>query len=437
MGRLGHQARARDDLICLSAHADLYREAPKRLPRGVGCARLAPGTEGCLIEYEQLRPFATERQGEYLDALARAGSQRKAAELLGVDRRGMQRSLECLRKKAARAGYSPPHDLTHPVAPGQILRGASTLYDADGNLVQQWIKSAADREAMEAIAREIVEAMSSDIKREKPAPKPRVRSDADLLNLYVISDAHVGMYSWGEETGADWDIETAENMIVSWLQKAISTAPDAKTGLLALLGDLVHFDSMEAVTPEHRNILDADTRFEKIVRVVIRSVRRVVRMLLEKHDSLHIVVAAGNHDPSSSVWIREWLSVLYENEPRVTVDVSPSVYHAYEHGSTLLGFHHGDRRKLKAVDEVIAAQFREEYGRTKHCYIHIGHKHEQAQYESNLALVEQHRTLAAPDAYSARGGWKSGRSASVITYSKEFGEVGRIVISPELALAGA
>jgi len=47
-------------------------------------------------------------------------------------------------------------------------------------------------------------------------------------------------------------------------------------------------------------------------------------------------------------------------------------------------------------------------------------------------IVEQHRTLAANDAYASRGGWLSGRSASVITYSKKFGEVSRLTISPEM-----
>jgi len=46
-------------------------------------------------------------------------------------------------------------------------------------------------------------------------------------------------------------------------------------------------------------------------------------------------------------------------------------------------------------------------------------------------LLEQHRTLASPDAYASRGGWLSGRDASVITYHNKYGEVGRITVSPD------
>ena len=47
-------------------------------------------------------------------------------------------------------------------------------------------------------------------------------------------------------------------------------------------------------------------------------------------------------------------------------------------------------------------------------------------------IIEQHRTLAAKDAYASRGGWSSGRDSKVITYHKEFGEVGRLTINIDM-----
>jgi len=49
-------------------------------------------------------------------------------------------------------------------------------------------------------------------------------------------------------------------------------------------------------------------------------------------------------------------------------------------------------------------------------------------HETPLMIVEQHQTLAAKDAYAARGGWHSQRSAQVITYSGTHGEISRIRI---------
>jgi hypothetical protein len=240
------------------------------------------------------------------------------------------------------------------------------------------------------------------------------------------------MKSWHEETGADWDTSIAEDLLVRWFAAAIDQSPPAATGLLAILGDFLHWDGMDAKTPESGHLLDADTRFSKLIRVTIRVVRRVMLMLLEKYPDVHVKAAEGNHDPASSAWLREMLYFFYEDEPRVTVEVSPDPYYCYEHGKTALFFHHGHKRKVGNVDSVFVAKFREVFGRTKHAFAHMGHLHSADVKETNLMIVEQHRTLAAPDAYASRGGWISGRDAQVITYHREYGHIGRVVISPEM-----
>lgn len=47
-------------------------------------------------------------------------------------------------------------------------------------------------------------------------------------------------------------------------------------------------------------------------------------------------------------------------------------------------------------------------------------------------IVFQHPTLAARDAYAARGGWHALRSATAVTYHRKFGEVGRNSANPEM-----
>jgi hypothetical protein len=46
--------------------------------------------------------------------------------------------------------------------------------------------------------------------------------------------------------------------------------------------------------------------------------------------------------------------------------------------------------------------------------------------------VVQHPTLAARDAYAARGGWIADRAAWAITYHKKYGAVGRVMITTEM-----
>jgi hypothetical protein len=326
-------------------------------------------------------------------------------------------------------GYSPAHDMVHTVPEGFSVKGVSTLYKPDGSVGAQWVKSTQDDMAREELLRVAGEAFASEIPRATPVKKPRGVGDADLLNLYTVTDYHIGMLAWGEETGADWDTTIAEQMLIAWFERAIACAPHARAAAFAQLGDLLHYDGLEAVTPTSKHVLDADTRFAKVVRVAIRVLRRVIGMLLAKYEHVHVLMAEGNHDIASSVWLREWFSALYENEPRITVDRSPDPYYCIEHGKTALFFHHGHLSKVGKVDAVLAGKFREVFGRTKFNYAHTGHLHHIEVKETSLMVVEQHRTLASPDAYASRGGWMSGRDAQVISYHREFGEVGRVRIS--------
>lgn len=340
----------------------------------------------------------------------------------------------CYCADCGRYSTLPPKSLSDPdnLPDGVKLRGTSTLTDLrTGETVLQWTKTTADEAAREAAMLAGIKAMAEKLPREKPRMAPK-RCLADLLNQYTITDYHLGMLAWGEETGADWDLKIAEDMLVRWFAAAIEQAPCAEVAVFAQLGDFLHWDGLEAVTPAHRHLLDADTRFQKLVRVAIRAIRRVIGLLLGKHERVIVVMAEGNHDPASSIWLREWLAAIYEDEPRVTVDVSPDPYYCVEHGETALFYHHGHKRKPADIDTVFAAKFREVFGRTKYAYAHLGHLHHVDVKETNLMLVEQHRTLAAPDAYAARGGWLSGRDAQVITYSRRYGEVGRLRVSPHM-----
>lgn len=342
------------------------------------------------------------------------------------------------RRAAVDADLGEPARKFAPPA-GAVPTGYTTLHrfpDDTGTEVLQWVKTKVDpeiaRKAMEAAA----QAFAETLPRAKPTRAPG-QVDADLLNLYLVTDYHFGMLSWHEETGADWDLQIAEDTLVGWYAEAIACSPPARDCIAMNLGDFLHFDSLAAVTPTSGHQLDADTRFAKLVRTVISVKRRIVRMLLERHERVHVYEMEGNHDIVSSVWLREMMHAHYEDEPRVTVHRDPLPYAAHRHGQTLLMFHHGHLRKFKDLDRTLAAYFAQQWGQCAHRYAHTGHYHHQLAQESQLMVIEQHRTLAAPDAYAARGGYASGRDAQVITYSAEFGEVSRVRISDRRVAAAA
>lgn len=342
------------------------------------------------------------------------------------------RVIRIRKAKLAKKGVGHGRDVSHLVPDGYKIKGTSSLVDEFGNTKLQWVKTDADAERQVELMKAVIEGMKSEITPVAPVKPARAKRDDKLLNLYTVSDFHLGMLAWADESGDDWDMKIAEDLFSRWFDAAFQKAPDAGTGVINLLGDFAHFDSLDAVTPESRHVLDADTRYQKLVRYMIRMVRRVVDMALVKHHTVKLLIVQGNHDPVGSVWLAEMFTVLYSNDSRVIVDTSPDVYKMAQHGKTTLFFHHGHKARFDAIEPVMIAKFRKAFGESVYSYAHVGHLHHQKIVESRNMIVEQHRTLAAKDAYASRGGWMSGRSANVITYSAEYGEVARLTISPEM-----
>lgn len=342
------------------------------------------------------------------------------------------RVIRIRKAKLAKKGVGHGRDVSHLVPDGYKIKGTSSLVDEFGNTKLQWVKTDTDAERQVELMKAVIEGMKSEITPVAPVKATRAKRDDKLLNLYTVSDFHLGMLAWADESGDDWDMKIAEDLFSRWFDAAFQKAPDAGTGVINLLGDLAHFDSLDAVTPASGHILDADMRYQKLVRYMIRMVRRVVDMALTKHKTVRLLIVQGNHDESGMIWLAEMFSTLYGNEPRVFVDTSPDVYKMVQHGKTTLFFHHGHKARFDAIEPIMIAKFRKAFGESVYSYAHVGHLHHQKIVESRNMIVEQHRTLAAKDAYASRGGWMSGRSANVITYSAEYGEVARLTISPEM-----
>lgn len=385
-----------------------------------------------MTDYNALIPFATVRQIEYIEAIEKHGSHSKASAALRVDRRSIDKAIKSLKKKAALQGHSPAHDMVHTVPDGFKVKGVSTYYNAEGKAAGQWVKSSADDERREEIMREAIAAMCEEIPK-VGAALPPMGTLSNLCNVYTLTDSHVGMLAWHREGGADWDLQIAEDTLVGCFKAMVDNSPKAQTCVIAQLGDYLHYDSaLAAVTPQSGHSLDADGRMPKMVKTAIRILRTVVDTALERHEKVVLLLAEGNHDISSSVWLRAMFQALYENEPRIEVIDSELPYYTYQHGNTMLAWHHGHLSKNEALPLLFASQFPKVWGNTTKRYVHCGHRHHTAEKEHSGMTVIQHPTLAARDAYAARGGWMAERQVTSITYSDKFGQVARNTVTPEM-----
>ena len=371
----------------------------------------------------RLLEWATPAQARYLNAVNEHGSSRAAAKALGCAKTGINDSLTRLKAAAALKGYSPDHDLVHPVAPGQRLRGTSTLYK-DGKPLVQWVKTAAHHDQAEEIMREFAIGLAKDFKGLSPiTPAPADVAD-DLLCVYPMGDPHFGLHAWWQDAGEDFDLKMAESLTIGAIDRLIAASPAAGTALLLNLGDMFHADNQRNQSQSGHQ-LDVDGRWAKVQQVGLRATIHSIRRLLEKHRKVIFRINRGNHDGHSSYALALMISCYFHDEPRVEVDLSPATCWYYQFGQNLLGSTHGDTIKGPAMVSVMAADKPVEWGATKYRAWYVGHIHHQDVKEYPGGVVEYFRTLAARDAWHAGQGYRAGRDMRCIVLHKEFGEIER------------
>jgi UDP-2,3-diacylglucosamine pyrophosphatase LpxH len=366
---------------------------------------------------------------DLIAALREHGSQVKAAKALGLNRRTVERRMPGLAAK----GWSPEHDMTRTVPDGFRVRGTSTLYDEDGKAKLQWVKSQIDPERQREIIDAAMAAMVKDLPRLPRIPMTvGKRYNANVMACYPIGDPHIGMRAWAEECGQDWDLSIAERVHCGVMADLVNRAPDSETATIVNLGDLFHYDSMDAVTPRSGHLLDADGRYAKIVDVGILVMRQCIESALLKHKRVRVINAPGNHDPTGALWLSRALRERYHANPRVEIDLKPSLFTYFEFGKVLVGVHHGHTCKAGVLPGVMANDQAEAWGRTKHRYWWTGHVHHESVKEFPGCSVETFNTNAPADAYATAGGWRSREQSKCVVLHRELGEVARLTSHPAM-----
>jgi hypothetical protein len=208
--------------------------------------------------------------------------------------------------------------------------------------------------------------------------------------------------------------------------------------LIESLGDFLHYDSMTPETVRSKHRLDSDTRFQKMLEVGICTFRYMIESALRRFRLVHVIVAGGNHDPASAAMMRIALAHIYEHEPRVTVDQSPSDFFYFEFGKVLIGVNHGHDAKMEDLPITMAEDMPQAWGRTIYRHWRTGHIHHAKQWlvvtgkDMKRTTVESFRVLPPNEAYATQLGFRTLRDMKMIMLHREFGEQARYTFNPRM-----
>lgn len=372
----------------------------------------------------------SEKQRKIAELLDKGFSGNQIAKELGLDPGSTRKAIRAIKARAARSGYAPEQGMNEPAKEGFMVDRTTTLYK-DGGVVLRWVRENQDKAKQFELMKEAIEALAEDVPRADAVPCPEHSLD-DLMAVYPLGDPHIGVLAWGEETGQDWDLAIAEGVFGAAFDRIVKSAPRCKEAVIANLGDFFHRDNMEGITTRSGHALDTDGRYAKMVRIGVKIMRRMIQSALEHHEHVHVINAVGNHDDTASQFLSVTLANVYENEPRLTVDDSPTPFHYVEWGRCMFGVHHGHSCKPAMLPGVMAADQPEMWGRTKFRYWYTGHIHHDSKKEYAGVTVESFRTLAAKDAYATWGGYRAGQDTKCIVLHKEFGEVERHTVNIDM-----
>ncbi len=305
------------------------------------------------------------------------------------------------------------------------IKGISSLLGPDGRVTQQWVKT---REGITPqFAAEVLKTAFADYEYPAlPIEKPS-EEFIDALTFYPISDMHVGLYAWKDETDKNWDLRIAERELGAAASRLVSMSTPTKRAIILGGGDAMHADNKNNETSNSGNRLDVDGRYDKVLLATCFLFVRIIDLALQRHEEIDVRVLKGNHDLHASVAIGYFLLAHYRNEPRVTVDVSASLFWFYRFGKVMLAATHGHEAKPEKMPLIMAVDRPEDWAKSTHRIAHTFHVHHTTQRSTEVGgvIIETHQAPCARDAWHHGAGYRSGRSLCSIVYDKEHGEIAR------------
>lgn len=322
-----------------------------------------------------------------------------------------------------------PLDSGNVVSSGEILKGSSTLYDDEGNVKLQWVKTHVEKQATMNTIQELVDMYVEQLPKFKKTDFLKTNTSEDLLAVYPLGDPHIGMGAYKDESGDDWDLLAAQEVFCGVFDRLVKTTPSCKEAVIVNLGDYFHRDNVAGVTERSKHVLDTDGNYLMMVDTGIKIMIQMIKSAIEHHEKVKVITIIGNHDDTGAMFLQAALKHMFIDEPRVEIECTSSVFQYFKHGKCFFGVHHGHTCKADKLPLVMASDRPKEWGESTFRYWLTGHIHHDSLKEYSGCKVESFRTLAAKDNYAYSHGYRSGQDSKALVIHKDHGEIERHTIN--------
>lgn len=351
----------------------------------------------------------TPEQQAAIEAMDKYGSQRKAAESLGISRGALRSRIEGAKK----------YQDADPAVQGAMSEVG--MQDA-GVLHSGWIKTDGaslyfqmPKGGAEEKPEDLADRISDRLNKIVSAPyinRPK-QASSDILNFVPMYDVHLGMRVGSYGTAA------AVERLNEGIKDVIDRAPCAETLIVLNGGDFTEANDNSALTPANNHPLAVDIEFDDLTDIATDVTVDIIEFALTKADNVIFQAIKGNHDHAMPLILRQALRQRYRNESRFELKEGVGIFtHEWE-GNLLAGIHGhqkvSDPHKLALA---IADRERAAWGRTKRGELWRGHRHNEVTISVAGMRVNQVNPICPAGRYANENLFTGESDVQCVTYKK-------------------
>lgn len=242
---------------------------------------------------------------------------------------------------------------------------------------------------------------------------PLIRSSAysddigELCAVVNMPDVHMGKYCWGEQTGNDYDLDTAAVMALDAVEQLAVYAE--KRGVSRIIfpvgSDYMHVDNLDKATSAGTR-QDVDDRIGLIFRVGLDVLVRSINILSEIAP-VQVLGIPGNHDDLSSQHLATALYYIFSGNKFVEVDDEIKTRKCRRWHNNLLCFMHGTKSepRMQNLGQITASEWREDAAATHYWHWFLNHLHKPERHLIPLRESDTHIIINRISSLSGTDAW--------------------------------
>jgi hypothetical protein len=374
----------------------------------------------------------TPRQQEVYNAYKNNNcSEKNTARALDISLSSVRKNLFYI----ARKGFPITPDDFCEHAPAGFKLDKTTLYiNKDGQVTGQWPRLSPIDQSYEPFW-EFLEKRTPILKCPIECP---MDYDQDLMLEWKLMDTHLGMLSWAKETGAEYNIDIAQKLIISAAKLIFQKNASIAKAIIVLGGDNLHSDFRSNRTERSGNFLDIGTKYEQNMDGMYMAMVTSIDIALSRAQIVEIITLSGNHDYHSAIALSRILAAHYRNNSRIHINIAPGQHKFSRWGKSFFMYTHGHTAPPKRLATFLLNYIiKKNITGIDYKLIRKAHLHKRGKevppglIEEDGVLIETFPTVAAPESYSVDAAYSQCRATVAEIFHKKYGLRSRMELGVE------